>query len=416
MPRGPRGKRVLDPETGKYVVVGRAPNGEPDPYFDRTRGVWVAPWRKPDGKVGRPTGKTRAAAVASRDRHIAKVEEEARYGPLADGFTSATTVAELCRWWLDNVARHRVRASSLATYEKQLRVVGDRLGEVPVRELRTERVATFISDLVDAGSASRAKHVRTVLGQVLNEAVNLGLAESNVAKKVRPPRVPKVKRPTLSPAEVSELIGACSPRIAAAAALCYVQGWRVSEALGLAWQDLDMEAGSVRVRRASTYADGQGMVLGPPKTERTVARQLLGPTVVQLLRARHELYLEDRAKLGDDAWPVVEYEGEPIGLVFTTAAGKPTLRQKVDAGIRQAAAKIGLDPTHLGTHTGRRSVVTNLYATGAFDLADVASYVGHADVTTTKGYVQHEGDRPEQVSRKAFELLDPSVAAVDGQY
>jgi hypothetical protein len=31
-------------------------------------------------------------------------------------------------------------------------------------------------------------------------------------------------------------------------------------------------------------------------------------------------------------------------------------------------------------------------------------------VATTRGYVQHEGDRPTMVSRKAFELLDPGAA------
>ena len=86
------------------------------------------------------------------------------------------------------------------------------------------------------------------------------------------------------------------------------------------------------------------MILGPPKTKRTVGRQLLGPTVVQLLRERHELSLEDRAPIGD-AWPTVVYEGETIDLVFTTAAGTPTLRQHVDRAIHKAAVEVGLDPT-----------------------------------------------------------------------
>jgi len=91
-------KRVLDAVSGSHTVVGRAPNGQPAPYFDRSRGVWVAPWRKADGKVGRPTGKTRAAAVASRDRHIAAAEEASSCGPLAEGFSANTTVAELGAW------------------------------------------------------------------------------------------------------------------------------------------------------------------------------------------------------------------------------------------------------------------------------------------------------------------------------
>ncbi len=78
MPRAPRGKRFADGATGSFAVMGRAANGAAEPYFDRSRGVWVAPWRKPDGKVGRPTGRTRAAAVASRDRHIAEAAAAAR--------------------------------------------------------------------------------------------------------------------------------------------------------------------------------------------------------------------------------------------------------------------------------------------------------------------------------------------------
>ena len=118
-----------------------------------------------------------------------------------------------------------------------------------------------------------ACNVRVLLVQVMDDAVNLGLAEEYVAKKVRPPRVPKVKRLTLGPYDVRRLLDATDERFVAAVALCYVQGWRVSEALGLAWQDLD-----------STYADRIGMILGPPNTSRTAGRQLLGPTVVELLR------------------------------------------------------------------------------------------------------------------------------------
>jgi integrase len=406
MPRPQRGKRVQDAASGSFVVVGRAPNGQPDPYFDKARGVWVAPWRKPEGKVGRPTGRTRAAAEASRDRHIAAAAEAARFAPLAEGFHVGTTVAELSRWWLDKIARHRVRITTWSTYEKQLRLVGGHVGGVSVRQLRPEQVAAFLSKVIDAGSAARARNVRTLLVQVLDEAVNLGLAEENVAKRVRPPRVPKVQRRTLTPTEVARLLDACDVRFVAAVALCFVQGWRVSEALGLAWQDLDLDAGTVWLRRGATYADGIGMMLGPTKTPWTAGRQLLGPTVVELLRKQRVRQAAHREAVGP-AWPEVVYQGECLDLVFTNAAGRPVQRSHVDRAIRKSAAMIGLDPRHIATHDGRRSVVTNLYASGTFDLNDVARFVGHSDVSTTKAYVQSEGERPKIVSQKALELLDP---------
>jgi len=53
------------------------------------------------------------------------------------------------------------------------------------------------------------------------------------------------------------------------------------------------------------------------------------------------------------------------------------------------------------------SIVTNLFASGSLDLEDVARFVGHNDVATTRGYPQHDGNRPRQVSKRAPELLDP---------
>jgi hypothetical protein len=240
MPKTPRGKWVPDASGESFVVVNKAPNGEAEPFFDRTRQVWVAPWRKPDSKVGRPTGKTRALAVASRDRHVAKAAHEAQFGELADGFTAHTTVGELSAWWLEHVARHRVRPTSLATYRKHASVIDE---------------------------------------------------------------------------------------------------------------------GSVQVRRGSTYADRVGMVLGPTKTRGATGVQMLGRTVVSLLRARHDLHEADRA-VYPGPWPTVEYDGEQLDLVFTTADGTPTLRQHVDRAIRKAAERADIDSAGLGTHASRRSVVT----------------------------------------------------------
>ena len=409
MPKAPRGKRVIDPATDSFRVVNKAPNGEAGPYFDRVRSVWVAPWRKADGRVGRPTGKTRALAEASRDRHIAKAAEAEAFGSLSNGFTADSTVAELAEWWLHHVARHRVRPTSLATYRKRVDVISARLGSVPVRRLRPEQVATFVSDLVDSGSPSRARDMRGLLVQVIDQAVELGLARDNVVRKVKTPKVPSTVRRTITPDETHRLLAAADERIVAAIALCYLQGWRISEALGLAWHDIDFNAGTVHVRRASSYLDGVGMSLGPTKTRHATAAQSLSPTVLELLRARRQLQERDSARLGGE-WPTAEYEDQQIDLVFRSATGRPTLRQHVDAATREAAKRAGLDPKGLGTHTGRRSVVTNLFASGSLDLEDVARFVGHGDTATTRGYVQHEGDRPRRVSERAFELLDSEAS------
>ena len=73
----------------------------------------------------------------------------------------------------------------------------------------------------------------------------------------------------------------------AAVAILFLLGNRSSEVLGLAWSDLDLDAGTAMVQRGSTYAGkGVGQRLGPTKTTGTQGVHSLPPTVIALLR-RH---------------------------------------------------------------------------------------------------------------------------------
>ena len=100
------------------------------------------------------------------------------------------------------------------------------------------------------------------------------------------------------------------------------------------------------------------------------------------------------------------FEARRVNLVFTTLAGGVVNRQAVSKILKQAAAAVGLDPTLVSTHTGRRSVVTALYAQEGIDLADVARHVGHQSPATTAGYVRDLGKRPQRVAEAAARLMD----------
>ena len=191
MPEAPRGKRVVDQTMGRFTVVGTSPSGQAQPYFDRTRGVWVASWRRLVGKVGKPMGRTRALAEASRDRHIEKANDDARPSRLSEGFHAQLALVELIRWWLDHIARRRVRVTTWATYSKQLKLVEGRLTRqsVPLTcnlgRVATERhhrgdpsarctVASTTSTDVDTGSADATARVRSNRVNVPSWAVTPG--------------------------------------------------------------------------------------------------------------------------------------------------------------------------------------------------------------------------------------------------
>jgi integrase len=81
------------------------------------------------------------------------------------------------------------------------------------------------------------------------------------------------------------------------------------------------------------------------------------------------------------------------------------LRQTIAKLVKRAARTAGI-PFDLGTHAGRRTVVTTLFVDGDEALEDIARFVGHARSATTAGYVKRLGRRPEAVARRAAQLLD----------
>ena len=130
------------------------------------------------------------------------------------------------------------------------------------------------------------------------------------------------------------------------------------------------------------------------------------PTVVAMLRRRRELQDDERAVA--PRWTEHTFDGEAVNPVFTTPVRGLVLCQTIAKLVKQGAKTAGISAS-LGTHAGRRSVVTTLFVDGGEALEDIARCVGHTKPATTAGYVKRLGRRPETVARRAAELLDPEV-------
>jgi integrase len=388
-----KGKRVATPEGVR--VFGKAGNGDGSVYR-QADGRWCATWWVPgERRPRRTTGKTQQEAIARR----AKRREQAgmALGPLS-------TVGALADWWLHNVHRHAVRPSSWAKAEDRVRKIKETLGDQPVADLDYRAITEWQTRLSRTLAPRTVRHHRQVLAQVVDEAVKMGALVGNPVRAVKPLRVGESDGAALDRDETRALLAAVTDhRLGAAVGLLFLQGWRVSEVLGLAWEDLDLDAGIAHVRRASVYVDGRGQQLGPPKTAGAHGEHWLMPTTVALLRKRWESQAQERAVA--PGWETTTYEGEPVSLVFTTPAGGLVLRQSISKIVKQAARTAGIT-ADLGTHAGRRTVVTTLFVDGDEALEDIAHFVGHARPTTTAGYVKRLGRRPQVVAKRAAAVLD----------
>lgn len=398
-----RGKQVRD-DSGRVVTVhGKAGNGEDSVYPDGDR--WRATYRDAAGKRRTVSGATRAKAIAKRAAKVAGLRTLDR----------DPTVAEFGPWWLTNIASGRVRDTTLETYTTQVGRITKRLGGVRMSQVDRVRVAELYQALAADYATTTVQGTATALSMLCEEAIEQGLLPRNPCRGVPIPQGRVTPdRIALTPAQVRRLVDELDPagRWSAAVACCYLEGMRVSEALGIATEDLDLDAGTVQIRRALVQPKSAPRRLADTKTERAKGVHFLSTTTTELLRARVTMMREERLAAGE-YWTPQIHAGAAIHLVHTLADGGLPRRQAVYKAIRAACDAAGLDHTGIGCHTGRRSLVTAMSEAGVA-VDDIADHVGHAQITTTRGYVAAHHDRSRAIADVAHGLLDP--AAGEGSF
>lgn len=400
MARPPTTKRAVD-DDGKITIRGKVGNGEGTVYWHLKEEAWRASYQL-DGKRRWVQASTREKVIARRAAAIEK-GLRARYGGMQ--FTAKTTVAAFAAWWLDTEVRHNVRGSSVDEYRKRLGRLGS-LATAPIVSVRREDLISWQSDLLDRMAARTVASTRLTVREMFKRAAQLGAIPFSPAVDMRPPKIDRRQHGrVLTPAEVGKLLRALDGyRYAPVVHIMYTTGLRVSEVLGLTWDDLDFDAGTARVRFAATFSRREGLHLGPPKTEGAEGQHHLAPGALALLKRWKRDQATERLAAPD--WPEhLDSDGAPVSPVFTTPSGNLVNRQHIDKLARHAATKAGIGSAGMGTHTGRRTVINTLDRAGA-TVEDIGAHVGHKNTNTTRGYLKTNTERPKATANLAASLLD----------
>jgi integrase/recombinase XerD len=262
----------------------------------------------------------------------------------------------------------RRAARTVDAYRRDLTGFGEWLGR-PVATASGEDLERYLAELRARGLASTtiARRVAALRSFFRHQAL-LGVRRDNPAAELDLPRRQRRLPRTLSPGEAERLIEAAagttprSLRDRALVELLYGAGLRVSEAVGLAKADVDLDARLVRA-------------LGKGEKERVVP---IGRAAVEALRR----YLS-RGR------PFLDTRHRPD--LFLNVRGGPLTRAGVFLILRTLAGKAGLEPERVHPHLLRHSFATHLLEGGA-DLRSVQEMLGHADLATTELYT-HVSDR-----------------------
>lgn len=183
--------------------------------------------------------------------------------------------------WLP-VVQHRLKPSTWAGYRDIVdgRIV-PHLGDVRLSELTAGHIARLYSTLRESGrkdgtgglSERTVKHTHTCLSKALEDAARRRLIARNPTRDVDPPRPRNVETKVWTSDEARAFLASTAgDRLHACWVLAVTTGLRRGELLGLRWDDVDLDAGTLAVRRARVAVAGE-MVEGEPKSGRARFRR-----------------------------------------------------------------------------------------------------------------------------------------------
>jgi integrase len=269
------------------------------------------------------------------------------------------------------------------------------LGIIPLDKLRPSDVERLIVRKRDAGLAtSTVRTIYTVLRAALDVATRDGLIRRNVAATVKRPAVKRQDAMFLTADAARKLLDVVAgDRLEALYRLLLATGLRRGEGLALHWSDVDLEAGSLRVRW-TLGRTSRGLELDEPKTEKSRRVVPLPRSAVETLRVHRKRQLAER--LAAPVW-------HDSDLLFTTEIGTMLEPRNVLRWFKKLATAAGVPSTTL--HTLRHSTASLLLAAGTHTKV-VQEHLGHSSYAITADIYSHVA--PAQ-AREAADRLDAAV-------
>jgi len=321
--------------------------------------------------------------------------------------TERQTVAQFLDAWLADVVKSTVRPKTYESYTQVVRLyLAPSLGRHQLAKLEPQHVQAMMNAMgaraeEDGGPLSprTVQYARAVLRRALGKALKWGKVARNVATLVDPPPVDRHEMRAFDPAEARRFLDAVrGDRLEALYAVALSLGLRQGEALGLRWQDVDLDAGLLHVRVALQRLKGQGPRLAEPKTRQSRRTLPLPAPLIAQLRAHRKRQLEDRLLAGG------RWVGDTWGLVFANRTGGPLDPTHVVKAFKGHLRRADLPEIRF--HDLRHACASLLVAQGTHP-REVMEILGHSTITLTMNTYSHV---MPQAKRTALDALAGALA------
>jgi integrase len=361
--------------------VNRRGHGE-GTIYQRADGRWHAQL-----ELGWENGRRRRRSFYGATRRevqeqLETARQDLRRGVLATG--RRQRVDQFLEKWLEDVIKPSVQPKTFTSYAQLTRHhLIDGLGRFPLERLSPQNVQAFLNAKSQAGLSPRTvQYLRAILRAALNQALRWNLVGRNVAELVDPPRQVRYRPRFLDVDEARAFLAAVAgDRLEALYILQLTLGLRPGEALGLTWEDVDLDKGRLAVHHQQQGED--------VKTDTAAGRRTLAIPELTL----HALYEHREQQQAKRVTTITK-------LVFRTDRGTPLSERNVVRDFKAKLAAAGL-PKNIRLYDLRHSCASFLVAQGVHP-RQIMELLGHSSIRVTMDTYSHIMAQ----DRRAAEAID----------
>jgi integrase len=399
------------PSKGDFERMARRRFQNPRPV---RRGEWwiLLVWKDHfiAGKHTRKRERIKLAPASMREREVLKVAAE-YLRPLNQGLEtigSATNFQSYVEGTYKPVVMPLMASSTRERYEGVIRnYLYPAFANSCLRDLTTLEIQRYFSGttLSTLGQESKDK-IRDVLSSILRSAVGYSLLVKNPVEGVRLPTGKRGKRtakPHITPEQFEQLVNEIAEPYSTMVYVAVYTGLRVSELIGLRWDDVHADSITVDER----YCRGDW---GKPKSDCSNATIGVDRSVTERIERLKSLTVIVKAGRAKRRYKLVK-SARPNDLVFQSVKdGKPMRDNNVLARfIKPAARKLGIG--FVNWRSLRTSYATWLIEAGA-NPKDVQGQMRHSRIATTMDiYAQFVPESQQRAIGKMAAMVQQRLAA-----
>lgn len=275
------------------------------------------------------------------------------------------------------------------------------MGAIRLEALNAHTIQGFYNSLSEHLSAKTVKNTHGILHKALQQAVANGYIRFNPADACIIPRAVRKELHPLDEAQISTFLQAIrGHRFEALFTITLFTGMREGEVLGLTWDAVDLDKGTLHINKQLQKERGGGGAYNLVPTKNNKDRCItLAPFVLALMKDVRRQQLEWRLQ-NARCWD------NPMNLVFTDELGGHLMPHTVYHRFKAIVEAMGCPDVRF--HDLRHSYAVAAIRAGD-DVKTVQENLGHATASFTLDIYGHVTEQMKQASASRMEQFIHSV-------